>query len=584
MRWYNVKNKRMTETKDLEGHNESLEMSGERVSGIVVYGAKDGKLILARDIVFPSFRIQPNDTHGSYCIRGIKSPGFLGPEVFDKAQLSGILTLYSHTDNAEIKRSFYPSTTLPCFYEDIKITARTGEVKPVYEKIERLETKLGCEGYVYVDRVADKNPVTVKAGDTFRVIFTYRAYFANENPPTEKNALEKRVARIEELLNVCDLTTGDDVIDTEFAFAKIRAGESIFKTKKGLIHCPGGYSYYGAVWCNDQLEYAAPWFAFTGDKTAMEASENAFSWYEPYMNDEYRAIPSSIVAEGLDYWNGAGDRGDAAMYLYGLSRYLLTTGKAPDAEQENALKWCVEYIERKTADSGAVYSDSDELEGRISTGVNLATSSLAYGGLDCVSLLWKKYGKDESYQKTESLKKRIEKAFEGYFGVEIDGCKTYAYHKGCKDIRAWNCLPVYMGISDRAEDTLALIENALWRDSGCRTSEGENVSWDRSTLYFIMALFRAGKTENAFSKLKEYSQNRLLGERVPYPVEAYPEGNMRHLSAESALYCRVITDGLLNIVSDGKSFSLGNSVPFLPGGVSLKNVFINGKYRDIFIK
>ena len=76
----------------------------------------------------------------------------------------------------------------------------------------------------------------------------------------------------------------------------------------------------------------------------------------------------------------------------------------------------------------------------------------------------------------------------------------------------------------------------------------------------------------------------MLGERVPYPVEAYPEGNMRHLSAESALYCRVITDGLLNIVFDGNNISYRENVPFILGGVSLKNIFINGEYRDIEIK
>ncbi|MBQ7725726.1 MAG: hypothetical protein IJT66_01135, partial [Clostridia bacterium] len=250
----------MIETKDLEGHTESLEMSGERVSGIIGYGAQNGKLILTRDLVFPNFRIQPNDTHGSYCIRKAAAPGLFGAERFDKAQIGGFLTLYSHTGHASVKRSFYPSTTLSCFYEDLEIKAEKGDVTPVYEMTERLETKLACEGYLYVDRVADKKPVTVRQGGIFRVIFTYRAYFANEEPPFEKNALEKRLERVEEFLNECDLTTGDDVIDTEFAFAKIRAGESLFRTKKGLIHCPGGYAYYGAVWCNDQLEYAAPWF------------------------------------------------------------------------------------------------------------------------------------------------------------------------------------------------------------------------------------------------------------------------------------------------------------------------------------
>lgn len=581
MRWYIVENKRMTETKTLEGHTEFLEMSGERVSGIVHYGVKDGELLITRDIVFPSFRIQPNDTHGSYCIRDVELPDFFGAETFDKAQLSGILTFYSHTDNASIKRSFYPSTTLSCFYEDIEITALTADVKPVYRQTERLETKLGCEGYFYVERIADKEPCVVKQGRTFRVIFTYRTYFANQEPPFETNALEKRMARVEQLINQCDLTTGDDVIDTEFAFAKIRAGESLFRTKKGLVHCPGGYSYYNAVWCNDQLEYAAPWFAFTGDKKALEASENAFSWYEPYMNDEYHHIPSSIIADGYDYWNGAGDRGDAAMYLFGLSRYLITLGKAPNVKQEEALEWCVEYIKRKTMDDGAVYSDSDELEGRISSGVNLSTTSLAFGGLYLVSLLWKKYGKDSLYRKANELRERIGKAFEEHFGAELKGYKTYAYHKGCNVIRAWNCLPIYMGVFDRADDTLDSIEETLWNDCSCRTTEGENTMWDRSALYFITSLFRAGKTEKAFLMLKEYSQKRLLGDRVPYPVEAYPEGNMRHLSAESALYCRVITDGLLNIVVDENNFSFSKKVPL--GGLLMKNIFINGEYRNIEI-
>ena len=584
MRWRIAENKAIIETENLEGHTEFLEMSGERISGIIGYGAFGGKLNITRDIVFPSFRIQPNDTFGSYCIKGIEFSDFLGDEIFDKAQINGILTLYSHTDFVCAIRRFYPSTTLSVFYEDIEITAKTDNIILEFEAVKRLETKLGCHGYIYVDRVADSKFLTLKKGDNKRIVFAYKAYFANENPPCEKDALSKRLARVKELLSVCDLTTGDEVIDTEFAFAKIRAGESIFRTKNGLIHCPGGGTYYGAVWCNDQLEYAAPWFAFTGDKMAFEASENAFSMYEPYMNDGYLPIPSSIIAEGNDYWNDAGDRGDAAMYLFGLSRYLLTTGKPPSERQEKALKWCIEYIRRKITDSGAVFSDTDELEGRLSSGINLATTSLAYGGLENVSLLWKKYGKNELSQNAHILKERISKAFEGYFVAKIKGYETYAYHKGCGDIRAWNCLPVYMGILNRADDTLASIEDKLWQDFGCKTTESENITWDRSTLYFITSMFRAGKTEKAFSMLKGYSEMRLLGERVPYPVEAYPEGNMRQLSAESALYCRVITDGLLNISANENGFSYKNTVPFLKNGVSLKNVFLGGKFVDIEIK
>ena len=56
------------------------------------------------------------------------------------------------------------------------------------------------------------------------------------------------------------LDTPDPVINTMFAFAKIRGAESIYDTKGGLMHGPGGESYYAAIWANDQAEYINPFF------------------------------------------------------------------------------------------------------------------------------------------------------------------------------------------------------------------------------------------------------------------------------------------------------------------------------------
>jgi hypothetical protein len=53
-----------------------------------------------------------------------------------------------------------------------------------------------------------------------------------------------------------------------------------------------------------------------------------------------------------------------------------------------------------------------------------------------------------------------------------------------------------------------------------------------------------------------------LGEHVPYAVEAYPEGSQAHLSAESALYARIYTEGLFGILPTGLH-SL-RAVPRLP--------------------
>jgi cellobiose phosphorylase len=77
----------------------------------------------------------------------------------------------------------------------------------------------------------------------------------------------------------------------------------------------------------------------------------------------------------------------------------------------------------------------------------------------------------------------------------------------------------------------------------------------------------------------------LLGEHVPYPVEAYPEGDQKHLSAESGLYCRIFTEGLFGLRPTGfRSFTLA---PHLPEGwneMALKNIIAFGNVFDIEVK
>jgi len=79
-----------------------------------------------------------------------------------------------------------------------------------------------------------------------------------------------------------------------------------------------------------------------------------------------------------------------------------------------------------------------------------------------------------------------------------------------------------------------------------------------------------------------YSTTRLLGEHVPYPVEAWPEGGQRHLAAESALYCRAVTEGLFGINPVGlNKFTIQ---PWLPKGwdtMKLKNIKAFDRTFDI---
>ncbi|WP_229691973.1 hypothetical protein, partial [Paenibacillus radicis (ex Gao et al. 2016)] len=81
-----------------------------------------------------------------------------------------------------------------------------------------------------------------------------------------------------------------------------------------------------------------------------------------------------------------------------------------------------------------------------------------------------------------------------------------------------------------------------------------------------------------------YSGRRLLGDHVPYPVEAYPEGNQRHLSAESALYCRIVTEGLFGIQPIG--LSAFNCVPRLLEGwstMALRSIQAFGRQFDLVV-
>jgi cellobiose phosphorylase len=117
------------------------------------------------------------------------------------------------------------------------------------------------------------------------------------------------------------------------------------------------------------------------------------------------------------------------------------------------------------------------------------------------------------------------------------------------------------------------------------TQEGSETFWDRSTLYALRGVFAAGETEKAVSYLSYYAHQRLIGDHVPYAIEAWPEGSQRHLSAESGLFCRVVTEGIFGIRPTGlHTFTI---TPRLPKGwpeMSLKNIHAFNSGFEIRVK
>jgi hypothetical protein len=199
------------------------------------------------------------------------------------------------------------------------------------------------------------------------------------------------------------------------------------------------------------------------------------------------------------------------------------------------------------------------------------------------SYLARDLGYDDTASRMAAEADKLSEAIELFFGAEMHGYETYRYYEGNVKLRSWICLPLCAGIRTRLDGTTAaLISPYLWTDDGLLTEEGSTTVWDRSTLYGFKGAFLGGAGDKIIDYFTAYTKRRLTGERVPYPIEAYPEGNMRHLSAESALYCRIITDGIFGIAPKGlHSFSI---TPRLPRGFDhlyLRRIHAFGTVFDI---
>ena len=563
-----------------ETHSDHIEMSGKQISSIVTYGVDGEKLILKKQLIFPMLRKFPNKT-GSHLASNFDEqslPKILvnGAEMKETPvsfHHKGVVEIQSRTNTPLIvTRLAFPSVDKAAYIEIyyLKNTSVNALSVEIQHEVPEIHTKPeeGIYGeYIVSVQSSKTGNFKIRAGGELEFALVYSARKANDEKYAFSASYElaKRRQMIASILNDLVLETPNDTINREFAFAKIRGTESIYDTKGGLMHGPGGGAYYAAIWANDQAEYINPFFPFLGNIYGNESAMNAFRHFARFMNPEYKPIPSSIISEGVGTWHGAKDRGDQAMIAYGASRFALAYGDKNAAnELWPLIEWCLEYLERKKSPDGVIFSDSDELENRFENGdYNLATNSLAYGGLVGASYLATELGKPELASLYRNRADELRKAIEKYFGAKVQGFDTYQYYLGNTKLRAWICYPLNMGIFDRKDETMkALFSDFLWTRDGILTESGTKTFWDRSTLHAFKGLFAAGAASQAMKYFNYYSAKRLLGDHVPYPVEAWPEGNQRHLSAESGLYCRTVTEGLLGIQPVGfRSFTMNPRLP-----------------------
>ena len=556
--------------------SDHVEMSGLQSSSIICYGKdRNGVLRINRHVTFPALRTLPDNTRGSfgYNFKGVgftlQKNGRTLPFHPADVRLDGNVTLRGHCGALDTQICLIAAPDAPALIEQITLTARrTCEVLlSVPCETDRLGKQF-CRGdAIHTARFAvDGQQATtenlqdyqkqlcLKAGEPFTFTCVYCAYthFFSFSL-TEQIAGRERFLR--QMRTGLTVQTGNACLDAAFTFCQIRGCESIFRTEAGLFHSPGGGNYYAALWTNDQCEYANPFFPYNGWKAGIESALNCYRQYEKYMDksdtpfSEKRALVTSIVAEGRDYWNGAGDRGDGAMYAYGLCRFLLGLGdKQRMADYFEALQWCIAFSLSRKLPEGVIGSDSDELENRFESGsANLNTSCLVYDALENGSIICGILGHDDLQKQWQQEAQQLRGSIETYFGAQVEGYDTYQYYRGNTDLRAWICMPLTVGIFERKTQTLrALFSDRLYQNGMLKTTSANNTTWDRSLLFALRGAFLA-EDAGAFAKACEYAENRLKGNHSPYPFEAYPEGNRAHLAAESVLFCRMITEGLFGL-------------------------------------
>mmetsp|Transcript_12237 Transcript_12237/g.37335 ORF Transcript_12237/g.37335 Transcript_12237/m.37335 type:complete len:653 (-) Transcript_12237:38-1996(-) len=549
-----------------EAYKDHIEMSGERVSVILQYGTKPGgELQIKRVVVWPGLRTLPNNTHASLTYTFVGPPPGLRPglkDVVREVRLNGMVKVESQCGVLKTTRWMFPSVDKPIYFE-LAVIENTGSITQQIVAADPKEGTVtlpekGLDGSYTIESVSvgsDKGELP--PGEHAVRAVAYRARvssdmveFVDEEEVIAE--LDRRQSFIRQIFQraISFETDGDNMLSTMFKFAELRAVESVFRTRGGLMHSPGGGAYYAAVWANDQAEYAAPFFALLRGSKAFEATINMFRMYSNHMNDEFRPLPSSIIAEGADAFSVNGDRGDAAMVAYAAGRFALTCGDLGIANELWPLvEWCLEYCRRRTNAAGVVMSNTDELEGRFPTGdANLCTSSLTYDALVSASYLAGELDKGQYVQPYRERAEKLAESIERHFGARVEGFQTYRYFEGCAVLRSWICIPLTVGIEKRSAGTIdALFSSRLWTPDGLGTVAGSTVFWDRATLYGLRGAYNAGATHAAHEHFVSFSRRRLLGNHVPYPIEAFPEGNQQHLSAESALYCRVVTEGLFGM-------------------------------------
>ncbi len=504
------------------------------------------------------------------------------------ASFNGILVLhYPPANGLVLTRTLYPSMAQPLVIEEWELRNTSGAVVPVSVPPARREIPAGEVALVWdCPGVATRR---LPPGAALSFATSVRARPLAEPDVSFDLAAERRAR--ETLATAawqgpCRLETPEPLLNEAFALQKLHVLESPIDTGKGTITHNGSLTYSPGVWANDPVEYSSPLFPFLGDAGLNRAGAHMYRvWLEHCRMHGIDPFPGSFEGETLKLVQRG--RGDDAMVLYGLSKFLLFLGDRAQAEELWPL---VEYsaasVAQHTRTNGVVASRTDEMEGRYPTGdANLSTCALAYGGYRLAATLADSLDRTKTAGEFRQRADAVAQGIESHFGAEVEGFKTYRYYEGNTTLRGWILLPLAMGITTRQEGTVtALISDRLWPDRGrgadILAESTRPTEWGRETYYALRVLFKAGWTDTALDLTRRVVDAQIFGHRGPYPDE-----DAIDMLCPGSLYPRALTEGLFGIIPTGlDSFEC---TPWLPRDwprMALRDIRAFGHRWDLVVE
>ncbi len=508
------------------------------------------------------------------------------------AAFDGMLVLsYPKVGGVVVERTIYPSMSKAAVLEEWQVVNTGGKVLEFSVKENReLIADPKMEGVVFIRKHQGVEPVTLKPGDKLSFATSLQARLETDDDIALDVTVERAARRavIEAAWNGPGrLETPEPRLDMAFALQKFHVLECPMDTIKGLITHNGSLTYSPGIWANDPVEYSSPLFPFFGDPELNRASMNMYRIWQDYCREHgIDPFPGSFEHEALKLTQK--ERGDDAMVLYGLAKFLLFQGDRAAAEELWPLiEYSAASVLSHTTPDSIVASETDEMEDRYPTGdANLSTSALAYGGYRLAANLARSLDKPiavstEFDQRADAIRKGIE----AYFGAEVEGFKTYRYYAGNTTLRGWILLPLAMDITERQDATVgALISDKLWpnrmQGADILAESTRPTEWGRETYYALRVLFKAGHTDVALDLTRRVVDAQIFGSRGPYPDE-----DAIDMLCPGSLYPRVFTEGMFGIVPTGlNSFECTPWLPESWPSMALRDLHAFGRSWDIVVE